>query len=69
MKKSAARLASFALGLGLLSATSAHATISLLAVGTMDSSRAGAFQDVSGLTYPLENGVRANELGGLGSAL
>ena len=27
------------------------------------------FQDLSGLTYPLENGVRANELGGIGSAI
>ncbi len=41
----------------------------LLAVGTMDQSRAGAWADLSGLNYKLENGVRANELGGLGSAI
>jgi hypothetical protein len=41
----------------------------LLAVGTLDQSRAGAFVDLSGLNYKLENGVRANELGGFGSAI
>lgn len=52
-----------------LFATVSQAQISVLAVGTLDSSRAGSFQDLSGLTYPLENGVRANELGGFGSAI
>ena len=46
-----------------------QAQTSLLAVGTLDKSRAGEFQDLSGLTYPLENGVRANELGGFGWAI
>jgi len=46
-----------------------RADINLLAVGTLDSSRAGTFEDLSGLTYNLENGVRANELGGFGSAI
>ncbi len=41
----------------------------LLAVGTLDESRAGAWADVSGLTYTLENGVPANSLGGFGSAI
>ena len=55
---------------GLLAAPHASAqTFPVLAIGTLDQSRAGTFQDVSGLTYPLENGVRANELGGFGSAL
>ena len=52
-----------------LIASISQAQISLLAVGTLDKSRAGDFQDLSGLTYPLENGVRANELGGFGSAI
>jgi len=41
----------------------------LLAVGTLDESRSGAWADVSGLTYTLENGAPANELGGIGSAI
>jgi hypothetical protein len=41
----------------------------VLAIGTLDQSRAGSFVDLSGLTYNLENGVRANELGGFGSAI
>ena len=69
MKKTATRIATIAFALGLLTAANSHAAPSLLAVGTLDASRAGTFQDVSGLTYPLENGVRANELGGFGSAI
>ncbi|MBS1804862.1 MAG: esterase-like activity of phytase family protein [Acidobacteria bacterium] len=41
----------------------------LLAVGELNDSRAGAWADVSGLTYTLENGVPANNLGGFGSAI
>ncbi len=41
----------------------------LLATGTLDETRAGAWADVSGLTYKLENGVPANYLGGFGSAI
>ena len=44
-------------------------TLPVLAIGTLDQSRAGSFVDLSGLTYSLENGVRANELGGFGSAI
>ena len=44
-------------------------TLPLLAVGTLDQSRAGSWADVSGLTYSLENGVPANDLGGFGSAI
>jgi len=55
---------------GLLAVPHASAqTFPVLAIGTLDQSRAGSFQDVSGLTAPLENGVRGNELGGFGSAL
>ena len=69
--KNVCTLAAFALlTTGLLAAPHASAqTFPVLAIGTLDQSRAGTFQDVSGLTYPLENGVRANELGGFGSAL
>jgi hypothetical protein len=54
----------------LLAAVSvSQAQINLLAVGTLDDSRAGSFADLSGLTYKLENGVPANLLGGFGSGL
>lgn len=39
--------------LALFLASISQAQISLLAVGTLDKSRAGEFQDLSGLTYPL----------------
>jgi len=44
-------------------------TLPLIAVGTLNGSRAGSLADLSGLTYNLENGAPANLLGGLGSAL
>jgi hypothetical protein len=44
-------------------------TFPVLAIGTLDQSRAGSFADLSGLTYKLENGVPANNLGGFGSAI
>lgn len=68
-KTTAARVASLALVAGFLMVRSLPAQPTLLAVGTMDSSRAGSFNDLSGLHYNLENGVKATELGGLGSAL
>jgi len=68
LKKNATRIAVFAAVFGFVGAAQAHGQ-SLLAVGTLDQSRDGSFVDVSGLTYPLENGVRANELGGFGSAI
>jgi len=58
-----------AFALLLITASISQSQTSLLAVGTLDKSAAGNFQDLSGLTYPLENGVRANELGGFGSAI
>ena len=59
-----------ALSLGAGATLSSHAqTLPVLAIGTLDQSRDGSFVDVSGLTYKLENGVRANELGGFGSAI
>jgi len=63
------RAASIALTAGFLMVQGLLAQPTLLAVGMMDSSRAGSFADLSGLHYNLENGVKATELGGLGSAL
>jgi len=57
-----------ALAVGAFSISQAQ-TLPVLAIGTLDQSRAGSFVDLSGLTYNLENGVRANELGGFGSAI
>jgi len=58
-----------ALSLGLIIAPQSQAQISLLAVGTLNDSRAGSFADLSGLTYNLENGRPANLLGGFGSGI
>jgi hypothetical protein len=56
--------------LHVASAAQLHSqTLQLLAVGTLNHSRAGDWADVSGLTYKLENGVPANYLGGFGSAI
>src|ERR1700722_14221346 len=63
------RIAIIVFTLGLLAVASASAQVTLLAVGTLDQSRDGSWVDVSGLTYNLENGVPANSLGGVGSAI
>jgi hypothetical protein len=52
-----------------LSASLAQAQPTLIAIGSLTESRAGANTDLSGLTYSLENGAPANLLGGLGSAI
>ncbi len=54
---------------GLVTANQMPAQITLLAVGTLTDSTAGANADLSGLNYQLENGAPANLLGGLGSGL
>jgi len=41
----------------------------LIAIGSLTESRAGADADLSGLTYTLENQAPANLLGGMGSAI
>jgi hypothetical protein len=69
VKKVAVRLALIALALGFFTSQQAQAQIKLLAVGTLDQSRAGSFADLSGLNYTLENGAPANSLGGFGSAI
>jgi hypothetical protein len=69
VKKTSVHVAFIALVFGLLAAPRSQAEIILLAVGTLDQSRAGSFADLSGLKYALENGVPANSLGGFGSAI
>src|SRR5215472_16343455 len=69
MKPIALRIAMIALGCGLVASHAEAQNLPLLAVGTLDASRAGAWVDVSGLTYTLENGAPANLLGGFGSGL
>jgi Esterase-like activity of phytase len=65
-----ARALLFAGALALFATALSQAqTLPLIAVGTLDGSRAGSGADLSGLHYNLENGVPANALGGFGSAL
>lgn len=66
--KTAISLSIAALGLGLAAQSNAQ-TLPVLAIGTLNESRAGSFTDLSGLKYNLENGVKATELGGFGSAI
>ncbi len=70
MNRVVASLAMIAFVPALLSAPRSQAqTLPLIAVGTLDQSRAGSFADLSGLKYNLENGAPANSLGGFGSAI
>jgi hypothetical protein len=70
MNQRAFRTVVLAFGCVVLTLThSPSQTLPLLAVGTLDESRAGAWTDLSGLNYNLENGVPANLLGGFGSGL
>jgi len=58
----------FTAALGLIPSLG-QAQPTLIAVGSLTESRAGADADLSGLTYSLENQASANLLGGLGSAI
>jgi len=70
MKKAPALVVLAALAVALFAVPSSQAqTLPLLAIGTLDQTSAGSFVDLSGLTYPLENLVPANSLGGFGSAI
>ncbi len=62
-------LTPLALALASVAASPANAQVNLLANGTLTTSKAGYYADLSGLNYNLENGVPANLLGGLGSGL
>jgi hypothetical protein len=55
--------------IGLAATPRTQAQVKLLAVGSLTSSSAGSFADLSGLHNTLENGASANLLGGLGSGL
>lgn len=68
VKSIALRTAVLAGALASLSALHAQ-TLQLLAVGTLDASRAGQWADMSHLNYTLENGASADLLGGFGSAI
>ena len=52
-----------------LGVSESQAQVVLLAKGTLTSSPVGSYADLSGLHNTLENGVAANLLGGLGSAI
>ena len=69
MRKSLPSIALVAFVLGLVATSQANAQVNLLAVGSLTSSRAGSFADLSGLHETLENGAPANLLGGLGSGI
>jgi hypothetical protein len=49
--------------LALSAVSSVSAQVSLLAIGSLTETHAGANVDLSGLTYALENGAPANLLG------
>jgi hypothetical protein len=61
-------VALMAASLGLIAAQ-LNAQVSLIAMGSLTTSRAGSYADLSGLEGTLENGAPANLLGGLGSGL
>jgi hypothetical protein len=63
------RLISWFIAALALAPSLGHAQPTLLAVGSLTKSRAGANADLSGLTYNLENQDPANLLGGLGSGI
>jgi hypothetical protein len=69
VNKLAVRIALFVFILALFAAPQSQGQIKVLAVGTLDQTRAGSFADLSGLNYKLENGAPANSLGGFGSAI
>ena len=69
MKQRLATLALVCLAVGLCTAPYAQAAVTLLANAQFTGSSAGYYTDLSGLNYPLENGVSASLLGGLGSAI
>jgi hypothetical protein len=58
-----------AFALGVVATPHTNAQVNLLAVGSLTSSSAGSFADLSRLQNTLENGAPANLLGGFGSGL
>ena len=68
MKKAFLQM-SMALVCGGAALVPVQAQVTLIAKGTLTGSAAGANKDLSGLNYTLENGARADLLGGLGSGI
>ena len=69
MKQFVVRILSIAFAVSVIVVSHSQAQITLFAVGDLTQSRAGSYTDLSHLNYTLENGVAANYLGGLGSAI
>ena len=69
MKKKLLALTLLAAPCAFFSVQNATAQPTLLAKGTLTSSRAGSYADLSGLKGTLENGAAANLLGGFGSGI
>lgn len=69
MRKASLSIALVGLVLGLVATPNTNAQVNLIAIGSLTSSSAGSFADLSGLHNTLENGAAANLLGGLGSGL
>jgi hypothetical protein len=69
MKQSVIRTLFITFVVSFFALSNAQAQITLLAVGNLTQSSAGSYKDLSHLNYALENGVPANSLGGLGSAI
>ena len=69
MKNQAVRAVQLWLVCMFFLAAGANAQVSLIAKGTLTTSRAGFYHDLSGLHETLENGAAADLLGGLGSGM
>jgi hypothetical protein len=69
VRKALLCLALLTIALGFVATSQLKAQVNLLAVGSLTSSSAGSYADLSGLHDTLENGAPANLLGGLGSGL
>jgi hypothetical protein len=69
LKKISVTTAVLTVSFAALSAATASAQPTLIAKGTLTSSHAGSYADLSGLKGTLENGAAANLLGGFGSGI
>jgi hypothetical protein len=69
VRKALLCLSLLTIALGFVATSQLNAQVNLLAVGSLTSSSAGSYADLSGLHDSLENGAPANLLGGLGSGL
>ena len=69
MKNQAVRAVQLWLVCMFFLAAGTNAQVSLIAKGTLTTSRAGFYHDLSGLHETLENGAAADSLGGLGSGM